>query len=88
MSLEKISEALTHPNIGTTRVYVNASNVVALTPANFAYDNLNKNSRGDSVGDSGGDFHKKRHPRKCGCLVNVDITTINVLKIVMLYGLS
>lgn len=50
MSLEKISEALTHSNIGTTRVYVNANNVVDLTPANFTYDNLNKNSRGDSVG--------------------------------------
>lgn len=59
MSLEKISEALTHSNLGTTRVYVNASNVVTLTPANFAYDNLNKNGRGDSVGTLVGISTKK-----------------------------
>lgn len=59
MSLEKISEALTHSNIGTTRVYVNANNVVDLTPANFAYDNLNKNGRGDSVGTLVGISTKK-----------------------------
>lgn len=63
MSLKKISEALTHSNIGTTRVYVNANNVVDLTPANFAYDSLNKNGRGDSVGTLVG-ISKKKTPTK------------------------
>lgn len=59
MSLEKISEALTHSNIGTTCVYVNANNVVDLSPANFTYDNLKKNDRGDSVGNLVGISTKK-----------------------------
>lgn len=40
MSLEKISEGLTHSEIATTKVYVNDNSVIELTPASFAYDEI------------------------------------------------
>ncbi|WP_311901377.1 tyrosine-type recombinase/integrase [Enterococcus devriesei] len=40
MSLEKISEGLTHSEITTTKVYINDSSVIELTPASFAYDEI------------------------------------------------
>ena len=42
MSLEAISEALTHSDKGTTQIYVNTSNVVPMTVGNIAYRNLKK----------------------------------------------
>ena len=36
MSLEAISEALTHSNTGTTQIYVNTSNVVPMAVGEFA----------------------------------------------------
>lgn len=42
MSLEAISETLTHSDTGTTQVYVNTSNVVPMTVGNIAYRNLKK----------------------------------------------
>ena len=42
MSLEAISEALTHSDTGTTQVYVNTSNVVPMTVGDIAYRNLKK----------------------------------------------
>ncbi len=43
MSLEAISEALTHSDTLTTQIYVNTSNVVPLTVDTFAYENLQNN---------------------------------------------
>lgn len=40
MSLEAISEALTHSDTITTKTYVNTSNVVPLTAGQVAYENL------------------------------------------------
>ena len=40
MSLEKISEGLTHSEITTTKIYINDSGVIELTPASFAYDEI------------------------------------------------
>lgn len=40
MSLEKISEGLTHSEITTTKLYINDSSVIELTPASFAYDEI------------------------------------------------
>lgn len=40
MSLEKISEGLTHSEIATTKLYVNDNSVIELTPASFAYDEI------------------------------------------------
>ena len=42
MSLEAISEALTHSILDTTRIYVNSSNVVPLSAGELAYRNLKK----------------------------------------------
>lgn len=42
MSLEAISEALTHSDIITTKTYVNTSNVVPLTAGQVAFQNLRK----------------------------------------------
>lgn len=50
MSVDKISEALTHSDVETTRIYLNANNVVSLTPADFAYQSLTQNNGGESVG--------------------------------------
>lgn len=47
MSLEKISEALTHSEIGTTKTYVNANNVIELTPADFVHNNITKKLSGE-----------------------------------------
>ena len=40
MSLETISEALTHSDTGTTQIYVNTSNVVPMTVGEFALKSL------------------------------------------------
>lgn len=40
MSLEAISEALTHSGTGTTQIYVNTSNVVPMTVGEFALKSL------------------------------------------------
>lgn len=40
MSLESISEALTHSDLSTTKIYVNASNVVPLSAGETAYREL------------------------------------------------
>ena len=40
MSLEAISEALTHSDIGTTQIYVNTSNVVPMAVGEFALKSL------------------------------------------------
>ena len=42
MSLETISEALTHSDTGTTQIYVNTSNVVPMAVGDIAYRNLKK----------------------------------------------
>ena len=42
MSLEAISEALTHSDTGTTQIYVNTSNVVPIAVGEIAYRNLKK----------------------------------------------
>ena len=47
MSLESISEALTHSEVGTTKTYINANNVIKLTPADFTYNQLLKSSGGE-----------------------------------------
>ena len=40
MSLEAISEALTHSNTGTTQIYVNTSNIVPMAVGEFALRSL------------------------------------------------
>ncbi len=40
MSLEAISEALTHSDTGTTQIYVNTSNVVPMAVGEFALQSL------------------------------------------------
>lgn len=40
MSLEAISEVLTHSDTGTTQIYVNTSNVVPMTVGEFALKSL------------------------------------------------
>lgn len=40
MSLEAISEALTHSDTITTKTYVNTSNVVPITAGQVAYEHL------------------------------------------------
>lgn len=40
MSLEAISEALTHSDTGTTQIYVNTSNVVPMAVGEFALKSL------------------------------------------------
>ena len=40
MSLESISEALTHSDTITTKTYVNASNIVPLSAGQVAYQHL------------------------------------------------
>ncbi len=42
MSLEAISEALTHSDTITTKTYVNTSNVVPMAVGEIAYRNLKK----------------------------------------------
>lgn len=42
MSLEAISEALTHSDTGTTQIYVNTSNVVPMTAGEIAFRSLKK----------------------------------------------
>ena len=43
MSLEAISEDLTHSDTGTTQIYVNTSNVVPMAVGDIAYRNLKSN---------------------------------------------
>ncbi|CAM1658426.1 hypothetical protein SORA22_03140 [Streptococcus oralis] len=40
MSLEAISEALTHSDTGTTQIYVNTSNIVPMAVGEFALKSL------------------------------------------------
>ena len=40
MTLKDISEALTHSDTGTTRIYVNTSNVVPMAVGEFALKSL------------------------------------------------
>lgn len=40
VSLERISEALTHSDTGTTQIYVNTSNVVPLSAGHVAYQHI------------------------------------------------
>lgn len=42
MSLEAISEALTHSDTLTTQIYVNTSNVIPIAVGEIAYRNLKK----------------------------------------------
>ena len=42
MSLEAISEALTHSDTITTKTYVNTSNIVPMAVGEIAYRNLKK----------------------------------------------
>lgn len=42
MSLETISEALTHSDTVTTKTYVNTSNVIPMAVGEIAYRNLKK----------------------------------------------
>ena len=42
MSLEAISEALTHSDTVTTKTYVNTSNVIPMAVGEIAYRNLKK----------------------------------------------
>ena len=42
MSLEAISEALTHSDTGTTQIYVNTSNVIPMAVGEIAFRNLKK----------------------------------------------
>ena len=42
MSLEAISEALTHNDTDTTQIYVNTSNVVPMAVGEMAYRSLKK----------------------------------------------
>lgn len=40
MSIEKISEGLTHSEIATTKLYINDNSVIELTPASYAYSKI------------------------------------------------
>ena len=42
MSLDTMSEALTHSDTGTTQIYVNTSNVVSLAIGALALESLNQ----------------------------------------------
>ena len=42
MSLEAISEALTHSDTGTTQIYVNTSNIIPMAVGEIAYRDLKK----------------------------------------------
>jgi integrase len=42
MSMQEISEGLTHSDTATTQIYVNTPNIVQLTPADFAYSEMMK----------------------------------------------
>lgn len=59
MSLESISEALTHSEVATTKTYINANNVIELTPADFAFKHLAKSNSGELVGNLVGISEKK-----------------------------
>lgn len=51
MSLEKISEGLTHSEVGTTKTYINSNNIISLTPADFTYNKIVEKFSGDFGGD-------------------------------------
>ena len=57
MSLEAISEALTHSDIGTTQIYVNTSNVVPMAIGEFALKSLKQ--RGENKVNFEVNFLKK-----------------------------
>ena len=60
MSLEAISEALTHSDTITTKTYVNASNIVPLSAGQVAYQHL-KNKQGNFRANFFRKYRKK-HP--------------------------
>lgn len=47
MSMEKISEGLTHSEVETTKAYINGNNIIELTPADFIYSQLTKSIGGE-----------------------------------------
>lgn len=59
MSPANISEALTHSEVATTKTYINANNVIELTPADFAFKHLAKSNSGELVGNLVGISEKK-----------------------------
>ena len=59
VSLEKISEALTHSDTSITRTYVNTPNVIQMTVGEIAYRNLSQNTP-DRNGVNDGVNNKKR----------------------------
>ena len=92
VSLEAISEALTHSDKEITKTYVNIKDKVNRTVGDIAFRSL-KNWWGEYGVNFGVNFDflkQKRHPRNNSWMsVNVDIIVlINVLRIVMLYELS
>ena len=65
MSLEAISEALTHSDTITTKTYVNASNIVPLSAGQVAYQHL-KNKQGNFRANFRANFfrkYRKKHPQ-------------------------
>ena len=65
MSLEAISEALTHSDTITTKTYVNTSNVVPITAGQVAYEHLTHKqgkNRANFRANSSKNYTKK-HPQ-------------------------
>ncbi|MTV80417.1 hypothetical protein GM546_10995, partial [Streptococcus pneumoniae] len=58
MSLEAISEVLTHSDTITTKTYVNASNIVPLSAGQVAYQHL-KNKEGNFRSNFRENFFRK-----------------------------
>ena len=86
-----IYKTLTHSDTGTTRIYVNTSNVVPMAVGEFALKSLKQ--WGENKVNFEVNFSKKHekstHEVNSWVLWNVDIIVlINVLRIVMLYELS
>ena len=92
MSLEAISEALTHSDQSIIKIYINTKNTVKQTAEETAF-RIVKKRWGKFQGNFQGNFgflDEKKHPRDDSWMSwNVDIIVlINVLKIVKLYELS
>lgn len=47
MSLEKISEGLTHSEVSITKTYINSNNIIPLTPADYTYNKIVKKTGGE-----------------------------------------
>ena len=78
ISLEAISEALTHSDTGTTQIYVNTSNVVPMAVGEFALKSLKQWGENKvNFGVNSWFLDKKRHPRENSWMsVNVDIIVL------------